>query len=62
VLCAVRIEMENYFPHIYHGLGMVEPPLILVGIIQEWSRIIALLTVKQTEEVRSNLIRMGKCC
>jgi hypothetical protein len=22
VLCAVRIEMENYFPHTYHGLSM----------------------------------------
>jgi len=21
-LCALRIEMENYFPHTYHGLSM----------------------------------------
>jgi hypothetical protein len=58
----LRIEMENYFPLTYHGLSMVEPPLVLVCLIQEWSRIIDLLTVKRTKEVRSNLIRMGEYC
>jgi hypothetical protein len=65
VLCAVRIEMENYFPHTYHGLSMlvwIEPPLILVQLLQEWSRIKALRTDKRKKDVRSNSIHMGKSC
>jgi hypothetical protein len=41
VLYAVRIEMENYFPHTYHGLSMDRTSIgtgpIIIGEVSDQS-------------------------
>ena len=57
-----NVNGKNIFHRHDHGLSMVEPPLVLVGLLQEWCRIKALVTVNRGKEVRLNFICRGKCC
>jgi hypothetical protein len=59
ILCALRIEMENYFQPMTMGKVLALSPLVLIGSIQIRCRILDINTVNPGKLVGFNLVGWG---